>query len=307
MGGVFKGVSHVSDSLPCDQLESNLIDFFNWGFLSIGGFFNVRLSSPDASLRDSEDTRYAQGQAWEPFHGNLIWETGIPYSIQPISISGVYVDGMFHSSSETGVYAHYVDYIHGRVIFDNPITPATGVALEYSYRYFDFESSDAAWFRQVMFDSYRVDQSQFLQYGSGVWATLSQNKVELPVVVVEVVPRRTFVPYQIGGGQILHQDVLFHVFTENGWDRKTLLDVITLQNEHTIKGFDKNALADANKFAFTDTGALATGALTYPDLIGNFPWKNIIFKKMISQETIGVPPLFQAVIRGTFEMIFGEI
>ncbi len=307
-----KGITDITESTLCDQLESNLIEFFNWGLLGVGAFFNVTKSLGDSRLRIVEFPGETKGKIWEPFRNNIVWESGVEYGLQPIAISGVYVNNVFVPASASGTYAHYVDYERGVVVFNNALPTTSDVRLEYTYRYFNFDSSDAQWFRQVMFDSFRVDDNQFFQYGSGVWNTLSKNRVQLPAVVVEAVPRRTFVPYQIGGGQKIRQDVLFHIFTEFPWDRKTLLDVISYQNEKTIRGFDKNLIARDNKFAFTETGALSPYALTYPQLVaptgvGGFYWKNIRFDGVTSQESISLPPLYQAVVRGTFEVILPEI
>jgi hypothetical protein len=309
-----KGISDISESTLCDQLEANLIEFFNWGLLGIGAFFNVSVDLPEAKLRPVEvtGTSYIEGQLWEPFRNDIIWESGVEYGLQPVGVSGIYVDGNFYPSNTTGTYKHYLDYYRGRIVFDNPIPLDSEVKLEYSYRYFHFTTADVPWFRQVMFESFRVDDSKFLQYGSGVWSVLAQNRVQLPAVVVETVPRRTFQGYQLGGGQKVKQDVLFHIFTENPWDRKTILDIISYQNQKTISSYDKNLIAKSDRFAFDEKGALASGAMTYPQLIaptsdGGFFWKKITFDAVTSQETISLPPLYQAVIRGTFEVILPEI
>lgn len=308
-----KGISDISESTLCDQLETNIIEFFNWGLLGIGAFFNVSVDLDEARFRPVEHPETnKQGKIWEPFRNNIIWESGVEYGLQPVSISGVYVNGTFYPSNTTGQYSHHIDYLHGQLVFDNQLPITTEVRVEYSYRYFNFTTSDASWFRKVMFESFRVDDNQFLQYGSGVWAELSQNRVQLPAVVVEAVPRRKFSGYQIGGGQLVNQDILFHVFTENPWDRKTMMDIISYQNEKTIKTFDKNLIAQQGRFSLEENGSIAPGALTYPYLIaptgeGGFFWKNITLNGVTSQETISMPPLYQAVVRGTFEVILPEI
>lgn len=307
-----KGITDISESTLCDQLEANLIEFFNWGLLGVGAFFNVTLDTTESRLRLSEAPNATKGRIWEPFRKDIIWESGVEYGFQPIGISGVYVNGNFYSSSTTGVYSHYVDYLRGRVVFNTALPATSNVQLEYSYRYFHITTADVPWFRQVMFQSFRVDDSQFLQYGSGIWSTLSEHRVELPAVVVESVPRRTFEGAQLGGGQIIKQDVLFHIFTENPWDRKTILDIISYQKEKTIKAFNKNLIAAQDRFVFTETGALSPTAATYPQLIaptgdGGFYWRNVLFKNVTAQETISLPPLYQAVVRGTFEINMPEL
>lgn len=310
-----KGITDISESTLCDQLETNLIEFFNWGMLGIGAFFNVVTDFDESRLRPVKDPSLpstASTRIWEPARNDIVWESGVEYGMQPISISGVYVNGTFYSKATVGPYSHYVDYTNGRVVFNNSIPKDANVRMEYSYRYFHFTSADSKWFRQLMFESFRVDDSQFLQYGSGVWSILSQNRVQLPAVVVETVPRRRFEGYQLGGGHKIHQDILFHIFTENPWDRKTILDIITFQKDKSIRGFDKNLIASADRWMFNEDGALSSNAVTYPQLVaptgdGGFFWKKILFSDMASQESISLPPLHQAVVRGTFEVILPEI
>ena len=39
----FKSVSHIGNTLLNSELESNLKSFLDWGFLGIGGWFNVAI------------------------------------------------------------------------------------------------------------------------------------------------------------------------------------------------------------------------------------------------------------------------
>jgi hypothetical protein len=304
-----KGIHDIGESTLNDQLEANLISYFDWGLLGIGAFFNVRLTDGiEAKLMSTKDPNLQDGQTWRPFRNNIVWETNIGYTTQPIRPSGVYVSGNFIPDGS----GMHIDYVNGQVVFDTPIPVESNVQMEFSYRYFNFVSADVKWFREVMYNSFRVDENKFFQIGSGVPDILSQNRVQLPAVVVESIPRRSFIPYQIGGGYKVDQDVLFHIFTENPWDRKTILDVITYQIGETINSFDKNAVAEANAFPFLENGAISPTAIMYPQIIqpaasGGFPWKSIQFKNMATQETISLPPLHQAVVRGTFELIFPEL
>lgn len=307
-----KGIQNITDVTLCEQLESNMISFFNWGLLCIGGFGNVE--APDlwggdmSRLRPVKDSNYLPGQVWEGARQDWVWESGIDYSVQPIPVTGVYVNGVFHPGNETGTYAHHIDYPRGRIIFDNPIPYKTSVVqASYSYRLYTFQSSDVPWFRQVMFESFRIDDSQFLQYGSGVWNVLADQRVQLPAVVVEVVPRRQMYGYELGGTTQFHQDILFHIFTENPDDRKRILDIISYQKDKTLPLYDKNLIAQNNAWALTWEGALTSGAKCFPDLVlptglGGYFWRGGTFFQMSTQETISAPPLYQAVVRSTFEV-----
>lgn len=311
-----KGVTDIAQSTLCDQLESNIIQFFNWGMLCIGGFGNVVIGSASGAyggdmsrLRSVSDPNYINGQVWEGFRQDWVWESGIEYPIQPIQVSGVYVNNVFYPIDSTGVYSHHVNYPLGRVTFDNPLPTDGSVTVQanYSYRLFTFQSSDQNWFRQVMFESFRVDKSDFLQFGSGVWNVLAQDRVQLPAVVIDVIPRRSMYGYELGGTVQVHQDILFHMFSENPYDRKSMLDYITYQKDKTIPLFDKNLVAAANAYPLDYNGSIASGAMCFPDLVkptgqGGFFWRGGTFVNMNSQETISTPPLYQAVVRCTFEV-----
>jgi hypothetical protein len=308
-----KGINDISESTLCDQLESNLMTFFNWGMLCIGAFGSVDLGASGvyggdmSRLRAVTDPNYQNGQVWEAFRQDWVWESGVEYPIQPTQVSGVYVNGAFQPLGATGVYSHHVNYPFGRVVFDNPIPVTALVQAEYSYRLYSFQSADATWFRQVMFESFRVDDSQFLQYGSGVFNVLAQDRVQLPAVVVEVVPRRQMFGYELGGTQTVHQDILFHIFSENPFDRKTMMDIISYQKDKTIPLFDKNKMTQANAFPIDYNGSITPDAKCFPDLVkpsgqGGFFWRGGTFLQMGTQETISAPPLYQAVVRSTFEI-----
>lgn len=315
-----KGVTEIGDSLLSEQLKANLVEFFNWGLLGVGGFTNVTRSSIapygtgvlPAQLRLVDDKNYNIGQIWESHRQDWVWESGVDYAYQPIQISGVYVNNTFYNSSTTGTYEHKIDYPRGRVIFTNAIPSSSVVEVNYSHRYVSFYTSDAPWFKEVIFNSYRVDDPQFTQLSSGVWTILSQNRIQLPAVIVETVPRRKFIPMQLGGGQWVNTDVIFHILAETTWDRDKLMDIISFQKEKTLLSFDKNAMTDANRFPLDYAGSIASGAMVYPDLVkssgeGGFFWKKIFVKDMQTQESPSMPPLHRAVVRGTFEIDYPEI
>src|SRR5690606_15663885 len=134
-----KGVTNISDKSTSEILEDNLIEFLKWGFIDAGGFFNVVRNTSGVyhgeydNLRCVSDPNYTDGQVWTAFRRDWIWESGTSVG-EPIQISGVYIDGVFHPTGDSG-YEHHYDYPNGRVIFDTAISPTAVVELEYSYRW----------------------------------------------------------------------------------------------------------------------------------------------------------------------------
>lgn len=314
----FKGFDDFGDSLLTEQIKHNVVEFFNWGFLNAGAFFNVQIPTSGAygglfnRLRPAYDPNYNEGQVWQAARQNWVWESGVERAAnqQPIQVSGVTVDGTFYPLATVGSGAHHVDYPRGRIVFDNAISTSSNVQAEYSYRWINVYTSDAPWFREIMFSSMRVDDSHFSQPGSGVWDILADNRIQLPAVIVEPVPRRRFTGMQLGGGQIVYQDVLFHVFAEQSYLRDKLVDVITFQNNKTIHFFDLNDINENSAFPLNGNGSLNAGAKSYPQLVtpsGGHFWKKATFLNMSSQEIEADQPLFRAVVRGTIEINMAEI
>lgn len=309
-----KGVTNIGESLLSETLEANVVSFFDWALLGIGGFFDVTIPTSGAfggyehRLRQSEDPNYLAGEVWEGFRKNWVWESGVENTRQPIQVSGVYVNGNFHTPADTGGYSHHVNYPLGQVIFDSPLPTGSTVTCEYSYRLWNFYTQDVPWWQQIQFNSFRVDNFQFQQYGSGVYSIMAQNRVQLPAVVVEAVPETSRHGLEIGSlATVVRQDVLFHILTESPTDRKFMHDAITYQWQKRLVLFDKNALFSADAYPLTADGSVASGAKCYPALIadpaqGGFAWTQARAMGMRSVDQGKVLPLFWATVRGTFEV-----
>ncbi len=309
-----KDVGQVGDSLLSDQLEFNALSFFQWGLLGAGGFFNVTIPSSGAyggdyhRLAMASDQNFSDGQVWQGDRKDWVWESGVECAYQPIRVSGVYVNGGFHPITSTGTYAHHVDYPLGRVVFDEPISPTSVVTCEYSYRLCQMYTADVPWWQEVQPDSFRVDDFQFRQQGSGAWDVLGQSRIQLPAVVVQAVMNARRRPFEIGNAtQIVSQDVLFHVVAEDRPSMKFLFDAITYQKDKRLSGIDKNALLAADKFPLDEWGSPVGTGLMYPDLIkptgeGGFYWRQLRCVETRASEQPRLGDLHYATVRATFEV-----
>ncbi len=306
-----KGVQDYYDYSMSDNLESNLIMFFDYGLLGLGAFGNNYIADTSGNyygdltnLIPIRDSNFTNGRVWQGKKDNWVWESGIEYSNQPIQISGVYVNSQFYPSNTTGVYAHHIDYENGRVIFDSPVANNKTVQVEHSYRLVTIESSDVAWFRQLQFDSFKPSGP----LDSGLNNVLSQNRVQLPAVVVDVSTRQTIWGFELGGTNSIRKEVMFHVYAENAYDKNNIMDIISFQQEKTIPMYDKNLLARNNRFPIDYNGSIASGALCFPDLTrpsgeGGFHWKDGTFISTVPIEVINPPPLYMGKVRCVFEVV----
>jgi hypothetical protein len=263
-----------------NELQDNLVQKYDWELLEKGNFFNVTLGETDYNGSDysilslSQNTNYIQGQAWEGFRKNWIWQSGVNYSPSPLvgldsahpGISGVYVNDTFYPSDTVGDYSHYIDYLNGRVVFNNPIPTGSKVQAEYSYKYINvLYASSLPWLREVQYRSLELDNA------------VSNNKipeftVQLPAMAIEVVPKRTMKPFELGSlTQKYYTDVLFHCVAEDEITRNQMLDIVSFQNFTTFSMFDSNLIIENNQNPLDYLGSPVSGALTYPELVNKYP------------------------------------
>ena len=315
-----KGVEHISKELESQNILYGIIDFFNWSTLQVGNFQNVYrptttvYGGDKSRLRPVVDPRFTNGQVWEAFRGNWVWETGFPYDVSPIRVSGVYVNGSFYEPDDA-TYAHSIDYRRGRIIFDTPISTSFTIQAEYSPRLFSFVDADTPFVKQMLYEPYRVDKADFLSSASGAWNPLSDVRAELPIIAVSVSPNGTFRPYQIGGGQWEYFDAYFYVFAENRFWRDQISDMIARQNDRAFWTINRGLLKASNQYPpdLDYAGTLVDTPIEYPDLVaptgdGGFRWKGIRFTKTSKQFTdMEISRLYEGIIKTSIEIILHEI
>ncbi len=276
-----KGINDIHKYHLTNGIQDALVEYFDWALLDVGNYFNVTLGemSPNGNdyskLKLSSDPNYTEGQAWEGFRKNWVWQSGVDYSPSPMvgndrlhpGISGVYINNDFEPSSGVGQYSHYIDYYNGRVVFDSPISTTSKVQVEYSYKWINIlYANNVPWLREIQTDTMEPTSS-FYEKDKSSWNIPTEARIQLPAIAIEVVPTRTFKGYQLGGGQWVYTDVLFHCIAEDEITRNKLLDVISLQNDKTIQILDVNSISDDGDYPLDYRGSPLEYALEYPDLV----------------------------------------
>lgn len=283
-----KGFTNIGDSLVTNHTRENLIQFFDYGLLEKGNFINVNIPTTgvyggsDHRLRMVRDPRYTTGQVWETVRSNLVWESGFGANVGTDNsrpgISGVYVNGTFYSTATTGTYAHKINHPLGRVIFNSPIPATSVVTCNYSYKYITVCAADGInFFRQIQQNADRSDGSGFIT-GSGEYARLSPNRLQLPAIGIEIGRSRSMRGFALGGGQICETEVLLHCIAEDIYLRDSLVDIVTNQNQVQLFGFDIDLVASGDSFPLNISGVPVSGAKMYPSLISSFRGNEIRIK-----------------------------
>jgi hypothetical protein len=312
----FKGVDNYNDVQLMTELENNLKYYLDWAFLCIGGWTDVSytgytdsyIGSP-ATLNWIKEESYTSGQVWQAAKKDWVWEQGINYgsnSGNPINITGVYVN--------TGVVStgYYINYPLGRVVLTNPVSTGSTVKLDYSYRNVQvYKADDADWWKNIQFNSISSN-SQFTQDPrTGDWSIGSYHRIQLPAIIIETVPRSYSRGYELGNGSlIVEQDVLFHILADNRVTRNNLTSILVVQNDKTIWLFDTNAIASGRVFPIDYRGTKVNNAV-YPDLVSEasgYRYKKCTFTKTTTSEVESLhPSLYEAIVRSTLEVVFGNI
>ena len=294
-----KSITNAQDATISNILLDNFINFYDWGFVDRGSFYNINIPQSGLyggdrhKLRLSDDPRYTSGKVWEGYRQNWVWESGVDGTTeQPISISGVFVDGEFYATGNA-TKPYYIDYPNGRIVFDDAQSSTANVQLEYSHKWLQVVPAEGiSWFRQIQSRSFR-NESGFQVANSGGWAILGDSRVQLPALAVEVVPPRSLEGYQLGGGQLVNNDIVFYAITENHWECANIMDSVLYQNDRVIHLYDPTKIGMSGVSPFNYRNELRENAIPsglYPNLIDNFYWKRCWINNSRSNDITQLSP-----------------
>lgn len=312
----FQNLQHFGRDTHTQKLYANIKEYLDWSFLQIGAYRNVN-SNPDiygndlAELRLVDSPNFSDGQVWESAHQNWVWESGVNQATEPITPTGVVVDGTFYPSNTSGAYAHNYDYRFGRVIFDSPIPTGSTVKVNYSYKIVNITNArNIPFYQRVQYDAHRPDKGNFDEFDKGEHTSPGYVRVQLPTIAIELPTTSSKEPYEIGSRvSWVRKDVLFHVLAESETTAEKIADILDLHTAENIYMFDTNLIADNDAFNFNESGFLRSGAKTYPDLVqpsanGGYRDRQLRFIDWSTETGQWLSPdLFVNTVRTTTEVI----
>jgi hypothetical protein len=317
----FKGTTNVHHDHYNINLLYGLMGFLRWASLEAQAFQNVdhtyasgMYGGDFSRLRPVSDPNYTDGQVWEGFRGDWIWETGSAAS--PAINSGVYVDGAWaETASETGVYSHYVDFPQGRVVFDSPVATTSVIKADFAHRIPTIVKASEHWLKELAFDSWSVERSDYLSSGSGMWDQPYAVRRQLPCLGVQLVNRRGLEPYELGGSQWVHQTVDLYVVAQDDHFVDQWVDVLTLENDRTVWLPNRKRMQDDAGYPhdLDYRGSPVSNPMTYPQLIqptgeGGFGWTNAEWGDTVAEKISGLPDgLFATKVQASFAVVLGYI
>lgn len=257
----------------------NLKLFLDYTFLRESGFTNVASgtlfvdnSKMSLLLPDPKADAYfglPVGSVWQSPFRQWVYETGValdgPIKHQngPRIASGVYLYGAFRPSSGT-LFPHTIDYINGRVIFDDPLPLNTDVHSDFAYRSvrIGFEDQFNNQFNDGFLESkYTTNPltSNHIVYPSG-------SAQPFPAIFIEHANRMQK-PYEIGNRSLeIHDTFKLYIWALSSLQKDDIVDILTSQDRKNIPIIDFNYVPLPLSGIF---GTISNEYIPYQNLIAN--------------------------------------
>jgi len=271
----FHKISSITNKNRISLLEDNIKSFLDWSFLHIGGFVNVSIPTSGVSggnfhtLKNASDP-VLKDRVWQSPRKDWIYENvGIVYeNTGPVNFSGVYLNNTFlPAPTGSGNYTYNVNYPLGQIVFDKQVSATSNVLASYAYRYIQvYKSSENFWWKEVQKETYNPSNFNKQDY-----SITSVHRVQLPSIVVELIPRTVQIPYQLGSADnIIIQDVFLHIYAENSNQRNVIIDALIHQKDKTLRLYDISSVIKNNRYTLNKFGNINPSGYNYPDFIKYF-------------------------------------
>ena len=244
-------------------LKLNLKLLFDYEFLRDGRYTNVVSGqlAPDGSnmsvlLCDTSNddvlSNFSDGQVWQSPFRNWVYESGIVLNddigirdlVLPYRASGVYVGGTFKATSDIHesydpAYAHHIDWINGRIVFDNVLSVDESVTMAgFSYKHIRFDFEDA--FNRELKEGYLEHEYSTNPLTSSNLVYPSGGLQPFPAVFIETRGRK-WKPFELGNRSLIaHDRIVNHIWAGNSMDRDDIADIISYQERKSIPLIDFN-------------------------------------------------------------------
>lgn len=311
----FIGVQSLGQSLLINELINNYKSFLEWGFLNIGGFTNVSIPTSNINnfnlhiLKPTKDPNYPINTVWQTPRKDWVYESGINYSgIQPNNFTGIYVGSSFYpaptGNSDLGYRINYPD---GRIVFNQPVATGSSVTASYAYKNIQiYKMEEFPYWKEIQQASLE-NKTGFTLSDKGDFSISAEKRIQLPAVIIEAVARSSSKPLQLGDvSQIIEQDLLFHILSNNPSDKNNIVDILRLQKDRILFLYNTDNVVKSGVYPLNYDGSKNINGQNY-DIIANNPsyqWIKCRIKDInISDINFVNIRLYGAIVRITNEVL----
>lgn len=235
------------------QVKANVDLWLNDLLLRDGFYSTVTTGETDiygrnvSQLISVDSPSHADNRVWQSAFKNWVHESGItptsPIS-PPLLASGVTVDGTFYPKDPlapgyNASFAHTIDFVNGRVIFDSAIAATSNVEAEFSYKsvWVDFADRLENEEDDLVFETMYKDNPM----QTGVLVYPMEKTVPLPSIMLDFRTRDQD-PYELGVASTI--TVLrgsFILWTRDSADKDLIEDLIMANEQVVLLGIDFNS------------------------------------------------------------------
>lgn len=287
----FHNVDNINQKKSISLLEDNMKSLLDYSFLKIGGFVNVQSTTSGLynnnlnKMKAVPDPSRPSGTVWETFRKDWVYETGISHNTRyPIPISGIYLNNAFiPGPTGTPTNSYYIDYPNGNIVFSSPKPVSSNIALNYSYRNIQvYKANESSWWTELQ--RYHYDSSTMDKATGQI--NIGPHKIQLPCIIIETTSRTIQEPYELGNVKnLITQDLLLHIYTENLIQRNNIMDILILQKDNQSYLYDLNKVIKDQKWPINYNGSLNNNGLTYDQMLNNSNYRANTY--YISNSVIG--------------------
>lgn len=312
----FVGVNNIGYPLILNELQNNYKSFLEWGFLNIGAFTNIQIPTTNISnldlhkLKPINDKNFIPGKVWQGARKDWVYESGISYEgTPPIQIDGIFIDSNFNPVVFDGTGLSYkINYPEGKIIFDDPIDLNSSVELNYSYKNIQiYKIEEFPYWQEIQHRSLENKTGFNMSNDKGDFSINSEHRMQLPIIVIEVVARSSSKPFQLGNiSQIWEQDILLHIVSDNPVEKNNITDAIRLQKDRIIYLYSTKNIVANNVNELNYDGSKNINGQNYSSIINNpnYRWIECRIKDInISDIYYTNIRLYGSVVRLTNELI----
>lgn len=312
----FVGVDSIGYPLMLNELQNNYKSFLEWGFLNIGSFTNVNIPTENIKgfdlhkLKPVNDKNFAPGTVWQAPRKDWVYESDITYNgTTPIEIDGIFVNSTFYPAPTGNTDLSYrINYPEGKIIFSTPISTTSSVELNYSYKNIQiYKIEEFPYWKEIQHRSLENKTGFDLSDNKGDFSIDSEHRMQLPIVVIEIVARSSSKPFHLGDiSQIWEQDILLHIVSDNPTEKNNIVDVIRLQKDRIIYLYKTKNIIENNINLLNYDGSKNLNGQNYSIIINNpnYRWIESRIKEInISDIYYMNMRLYGAVVRLTSEFI----
>jgi hypothetical protein len=99
---------------------------------------------------------------------------------------------------------------------------------------------------------------------------IGNHKIQLPCIIIETTNRTSQEAYELGNTKnIINQDLLLHIYSENLIQRNNIVDILILQKDNQNYLYNLNKIIKDQKWPLNNNGSINPSGLDYDQILSD--------------------------------------